>query len=358
MFLENKMNNNIFVSIIVPVYNVEKYLSECIESLIAQTYKNIEIILVDDGSTDNSGHICDSFKCIDKRIKVVHKNNEGLGFTRNVGLEYANGNFVYFVDSDDYIETNEIELMVKDAINNGAEVIYSGFIQIDDNGKVLKTVAYEEELFDSKKIKQSLIPRMFGDSPNKKDQVQMSAAGQMYSMEIIRNNNLKFVSEREFISEDFEFNLNFLKYASWAFTTSRMGNYYRYNEKSLSHSYDPNRFSRCKKLYISMLDYLKENDYSEDVYNRWRMTFFKNTASAISQEASQIASSGIIKKLSCVKSICNDDVLQKCLKDYSNNVLDIRNRLYIFLLKTKSSAVLLLIFSVFRNRTIRKLFKI
>ena len=90
------------VSIIVPVYNVEHYLEECIKSVIEQTYKNIELILVDDGSTDKSGKICDNYSSLDERIIVIHKNNGGLSSARNVGLEAAQGRYIIFIDSDDY----------------------------------------------------------------------------------------------------------------------------------------------------------------------------------------------------------------------------------------------------------------
>ena len=91
------------ISIIVPVYNVEKYLEKCVDSIINQTYKNIEIILVDDGSKDNSGKICDIIKEKDERIKVIHKQNGGLSDARNAGLKIAKGTYIGFVDSDDYI---------------------------------------------------------------------------------------------------------------------------------------------------------------------------------------------------------------------------------------------------------------
>lgn len=93
---------NKLVSIIVPVYNVEKYLPKCVDSLINQTYKNVEIILVDDGSTDQSGNICDTYLEKDNRIVVLHKKNGGLSDARNFGIEHAKGDYYSFVDSDDY----------------------------------------------------------------------------------------------------------------------------------------------------------------------------------------------------------------------------------------------------------------
>lgn len=106
------------VSVIVPVYNVEEYLAECINSIINQTYKNLEIILIDDGSTDGSGKICDAYKKMDDRIIVIHKDNGGLSDARNVGMEVMTGSYVTFVDSDDYIEDDMITILVDLAENN------------------------------------------------------------------------------------------------------------------------------------------------------------------------------------------------------------------------------------------------
>ena len=101
------------ITIIVPVYNVEKYIRECIDSLINQTYKNLEIILVDDGSKDKSGEICENYANADSRVKVIHKENEGLGFARNTGLTVAQGKFVTFIDSDDVADVDLVERLLK-----------------------------------------------------------------------------------------------------------------------------------------------------------------------------------------------------------------------------------------------------
>ena len=97
------------ISIIIPVYNVAVYLPRCLDSILAQTYKNLEIILVDDGSKDNSGKVCDEYALKDSRIKVIHQKNQGVSVARNAGLRIAKGDYIGFVDSDDYIETNMYE---------------------------------------------------------------------------------------------------------------------------------------------------------------------------------------------------------------------------------------------------------
>ena len=117
------------VSIVVPVYNVEEYLGKCVNSLIAQTYKNIEIILVDDGSPDNCPHICDELEKTDSRVKVIHKENGGLSSARNAGIRIATGDYIAFVDSDDYVKEKYIELLVNACVENNCSISACGYYE-------------------------------------------------------------------------------------------------------------------------------------------------------------------------------------------------------------------------------------
>ena len=129
------MQNNDLVSIVVPVYNVEEYLPRCLASITAQTYRNIEVILVDDGSTDGSGKICDEASAVDARISVIHKTNGGLSDARNAGLSKVRGAWVFFLDSDDYISPCCIEVMLGAALASGAEIVECRFDSISDVSK-------------------------------------------------------------------------------------------------------------------------------------------------------------------------------------------------------------------------------
>lgn len=118
---------NELISIIVPIYNVEKYLEQCINSILNQSYKNIEIILVDDGSPDNCGKICDRYAKFDKRIKVIHKKNGGLSEARNFGLDIARGEYIVFVDSDDYIDIHMIEILLENIKKYDTDIVICNF---------------------------------------------------------------------------------------------------------------------------------------------------------------------------------------------------------------------------------------
>lgn len=148
---------NELISIVIPVYNVEPYLNKCLESIINQTYNNLEIIIIDDGSTDNSGKICDSYAKIDQRIKVIHKSNEGQSKARNIGIEMAKGNFIGFVDSDDYIKTNMFEILFKNIKEYNADISISNIIHI--KGKKRKNIESHQliDIYDKNEALKQLL---------------------------------------------------------------------------------------------------------------------------------------------------------------------------------------------------------
>ena len=154
------------ISVIVPIYNIEKYIGRCIDSIIHQTYQNLEIILVDDGSTDNSGQICAEYAEHDARIKVIHKENEGQSVARNYGIEIANGSLIFFVDGDDYISERTLYNLYNSKKNTGAEISCCLFqmteescpFDLVDNSKAFKTQLLSCEEALEKLLRQSDIP--------------------------------------------------------------------------------------------------------------------------------------------------------------------------------------------------------
>ena len=153
------MSNNPLVSIIVPVYKVEKYLNNCLQSLVNQVYKNIEILLIDDGSPDNSGAICDEWEKKDNRIKVIHKKNEGVSAARNLGIQEARGKYFVCVDSDDYVKPNYVENLIRARMKfPEAGHIWSGFQTVNDDSGAAKKIYIADEskqysIFDRSQIK-------------------------------------------------------------------------------------------------------------------------------------------------------------------------------------------------------------
>ena len=153
------------ISIIVPVYNVEKWLDCCIESIINQTYKDIEIILVDDGSTDNSGKICDNWAEKDERIVVVHKENGGLSDARNAGIDKASGEWIVFVDSDDFVHKDMAKISFEAAVKYNADLVAFGYLRVpeDCNEEISKLTEEKEELFVGQKLLYEYLYNRKGD---------------------------------------------------------------------------------------------------------------------------------------------------------------------------------------------------
>ena len=125
----------ILVSVVIPVYNVEAYLRKCVESVLGQTYQNMEIILLNDGSTDTSGEVCDYYAKIDRRVRVIHKENEGLAETRNKGIAEALGEYILFVDSDDYIHEKTLEWTCEKAEKYAADIVVFDYVSVDEKGR-------------------------------------------------------------------------------------------------------------------------------------------------------------------------------------------------------------------------------
>ena len=153
---------NELITIIVPVYNVKKYLEQSLESIFHQTYKNIEIILIDDGSTDGSENICDEYSKKDSRFKVIHKDNEGVSIARNVGLDNANGKYITFIDSDDYVDEKYIENLYIQSKSNNADISITGTQDFKDDFEIIiKSRPYESILNKEKAIKGLLSEKYF-----------------------------------------------------------------------------------------------------------------------------------------------------------------------------------------------------
>ena len=148
------------ISVIIPVYNVEKYLSACMESIIHQTYKNLEIILVNDGSTDSCPQICEEYAAKDNRIKVIHKKNEGSAEARNEGLKLVTGDFVGFVDSDDFLSKDFYKTLIYLLEKNNADIVECGFYEFNNTNKIENNPVTKnllEEIFDTENAMKAIM---------------------------------------------------------------------------------------------------------------------------------------------------------------------------------------------------------
>lgn len=194
--------NESLISIIIPIYNAEKYLNKCIDSIIMQTYKNLEIILVNDGSTDTSGTICDNYAATDNRIKVHHKPNGGVSSARNAGIDAAQGEFIAFVDSDDYIDSDMYERLHRRITETNGDICICGVRQISHKETVLINVPNEHEMDIEKFIEN------FCNDPYNYFFYIASPYSKLYKRDKINNN--RFPNHISY-AEDLWFNADYIK---------------------------------------------------------------------------------------------------------------------------------------------------
>ena len=213
------------LSIIVPVYKVEKYIHKCVDSILTQTFTDFELILVDDGSPDNSGIICDEYEVLDNRIKVIHKKNGGLSSARNAGLDVAKGDYIAFIDSDDYITADMFETMLDVAIKNNADMVKCGFKEFNEKGTITKTVGFEkQEVLDNDETFGALMDLYFDSVLYK------IACNAIY----VRGIALKVRFPEGLINEDNYSAGMYLFYAKRIVTINKEFYYYRNNQNGLS----------------------------------------------------------------------------------------------------------------------------
>lgn len=173
------------VSIIVPVYNVENYLKRCIESIINQTYNHLEIILVDDGSTDNSGAICDEYSQKDSRIRVIHKENGGLSSARNAGLDICTGEYVSFIDSDDFVSASFVEQMLNLLLTNDCDIVKCSFVRGTNNR------------FNGEDTEKSAIVTLLGREATYNSQYSVIACDKLYKISLFYDIRFPLVKKCE-----------------------------------------------------------------------------------------------------------------------------------------------------------------
>ena len=303
------------VSVVLPIYNVEKYLNRCVKSVINQSYKNLEIILVDDGSPDNCSVLCDEWAKKDNRIKVVHKKNAGLGYARNTGIENATGEYICFFDSDDYIALDTIEKAYNLATQEKTDIVVFGFCNVKANGATGKAVIphTEKTTFSGKEVQDVFLANLIGpDVKNgKQTDLWMSAWACLYSLEMIQKATWRFVSEREIISEDIYSLLGLYKYVNRVSVLSEALYFYCENAGSLTHTYKKDRYNKIKNFYEACYQLAEKNNYSDNVKDRLSYPYLSNTIAAMKM----IVGSDQVKTLKCeqLKQIIDDDTLQNVL---------------------------------------------
>ncbi|MBR2489002.1 MAG: glycosyltransferase family 2 protein [Clostridia bacterium] len=280
------------ISVVIPVYNVEKYLKRCIESVLRQTFHNFELILVDDGSSDKSGSICDEYASLDTRIKVLHKANGGVSNARNDGIDIATGKYLMFVDSDDYIKENMLETLVNKNPEDADMIISS--IRM-----VCKNDTYEYVMKDGMHTPDKLLTEYCFEAFPK-----ICLCGpwcKLYKTSLIKENCIKFDSNLS-LGEDTAFNMLYVAKCKKIITISDIFYFYmRDNENSLFSKFRDNYYKDQKAVYELCDEVARELNCPDNAINALKNDYIKKMVYNLPQAvitADKSVCIGYMKKLS------------------------------------------------------------
>lgn len=271
------------ISVIVPVYNVEPYLKTCIDSIVGQTYKNIELILVDDGSSDNSGQICDEYAYQDSRIKVFHRANSGVSAARNFGISKAQGDWILFVDSDDWINTRLIETCQRQfAKDDTIDICFFGIVEKkDESQNKIDDIDEEKVVTISHNEFRGLQYRIFNRDRNAcvdRKLIKVSSPCKFYRKSMLLNNKITFSTDLV-NGEDGLFNLYAYRHARKGIAIEQELYYYRNRVESVTRRFTPNvenDFNKLHKLYQEFIFTEKNPEIYAEVFQErliWSFSF-------------------------------------------------------------------------------------
>ena len=328
------------VSVVIPVYNVERYLSQCVDSILQQTYTPYEIILVDDGSTDNSGKTADEYAEKYKIIRVIHKENAGLGYARNTGIENARGNWIVFLDSDDYFTPHLLEKLVVAQQKYATDLVVGGYDRIDENGNIVGGIKYGDAVYSGKLIKENLLPRLLGSAPDKSDSISMSACNALFSLDIIKKNHIRFPTERYVISEDLFFDYDYYSCVDKIALISNTEYKYRVTTGSLTKKYRGDRYQLCKNLYNEMLLRIEKNEYPEIYKIRLMRSMFNYWRMCLAQEKRSVSGKTKAEQRESISKLCKDNVTKDILNQYPIRELGKKQKFFLFLIKHDLNCIL------------------
>ncbi|WP_418428062.1 glycosyltransferase family 2 protein [Blautia hydrogenotrophica] len=345
-----------YFSLILPVYNVEKYVKRCVNSLLRQEYTDYEIILVDDGSTDSSGSICDKLADKNNNIFAYHKENGGLSDARNYGMDRAKGNYILFIDSDDWVDEKLLISLHNHLNKSNVDILKFGFQKMQEgNYKNTFFSYFNIGVYDRRQIEETILPYTIG--PKRLFCYEQNACksvwSHVYSLNFLRENNIRFVSEREILNEDYLFNLHTLLYAKSLEVTHYILYYYDYREGSLSKRYITNEFERKLKLHREYKLLLERNGLFERYETPYYSECVDGFYACISNECccwdetSKYAVQNIKKILNCKE--CEISLL-KCKRSNMN----LKGKVIYWLMRLKFAYLMYILYKIYAISNIKK----
>lgn len=340
------------VSVIIPIYNLENFINECVESVLSQTIKNIEIILVDDGSSDSSGTICDNYAKQDSRVKVIHQKNMGLSGARNTGIRASTGKWFMIVDGDDWLEKDAIENLYENAEKNDSDIFIGSFYDNYPN-KQKKDSFLSVKEFHAKKEKDKLSLQENCISRNKYSNINCVTNigvtwARLYRREFVVKNNLSFIVGLK-RTQDAIFNLYAFEYARRIDYLDIPVHHYRIWGNSASRKYSKGFHIIADELSQHIIEFMKKNKKERDLEKAYYSKVFKLLIEIIKIEITPKANkSSIMQKKGMLKNISESEKYSKSIKKVDKKTLNRNQRIGLFLLKHKLYYTIILLFIIKR----------
>lgn len=349
------MGENPVVSVIVPVYKTELYLEQCVESILNQTYSNLEVILVDDGSPDRCPEICDTLANADPRIYVIHKKNEGAALARKTGLDVAKGTYVLFMDCDDWLDPNTVSVCVHTALQDRADCVMFGYMREYPQRSMQNSLFPENYAYDIEQSEKSVHRRIVGPTGEELHDPQRVDNLSSFCMRLMKKQvaqNGKFISERVAgTSEDTIFNLYALDGCKISYINQCFYHYRKTNTQSITTQYKPDLAEKWDVMYDIMQEYIRESG-REETYH----TPFLNRVACgmIGLGLNEIGSPGsLFEKSKKLRVILEEPLYREALRQLDMSHFDGKWKLFFWLCKKRWTfflAQLLQIMNYLRSR--------
>lgn len=351
------------VSVVVPVYNIEKYLLECLESISAQTLKDIQVLLIDDGSTDSSGQICKDFISTHPNFEYYHKENGGTASARNVGLSHARGEYIGFVDSDDWIEPHMFATMFRAAKDADADIVYCKIAGLTDYVDIPEGIYHKEEICNV--IYPAILPHVVEAGTFRT--VDWGNWSRLYRRSMVHSNNIRFYEESR-RCEDFAFSVA-CALSAQTYVVMDAGELYHYrpNENSKSRSYTKNMWRSIRSMMTYMVEMTgrcETYDFTAAVQmcvfyfctqvirNEMRLPTARQRIGNIREVVTDPLCAGAVQVISCAGMNREYTVLYKLVKEQNAPAL---NR-YLKQLTFRKQHVAPVLGKILHNRTLKSLY--
>lgn len=327
------------ISVIVPVYNVEDLLPRCIDSILAQTKKNIEIILVDDGAKDSSGSICDEYAKKDPRIQVVHKSNGGLTSAWKAGAMVATGSYLGFVDSDDWIDADMYERMWESAVKHDSDVVVCGLVFDYEDSSIPKRneiSGFEKEYYGRNEL-EALFPTLINDGRFFGRMLQPARVTKLYRKELVKN-NMSLCKEEVSVGEDMQLTLPALIDAkSMSVVKDFYPYHYWFNQKSMTGKYDPRYLDKIKIMANRMKEISREKgafDFVPQITNDFLGLVVIGLKNGVIRNTE-----GKKAAIELIKRYCKDEMVEEALRTHTMDKLPITIKAFLMLMKMKQHQI-------------------